>query len=252
MKLSICTDSVFSGMPTEQAMEIVHSWGFDTVEFWGWWDKDVKAIAQKRQELGLHIAGICTRFANLTDPACHAAYVEGLKETLAVAQTLHCTNIISQVGNDTGRPRAEQRQSIIEGLKACVPLLEAAGCTLLVEPLNTRVDHISYYLWSSDEAAEILTEVDSPAVKMLFDCYHQQIMEGDVTRRVCGLVDKIGHIHVAGNPGRHEPECGELRYESVLAALSDAGYTGHVGFEFFPKGDAQASLQYWNSQPFWK
>mgnify|MGYP000668235660 CR=1 FL=1 len=79
--------------------------------------------------------------------------------------------------------RELQRKSLVEGLKACAPLLEKKGVTLVVEPLNLRVDHRGYFLSGSDEAAEIIKEVGSPNVKMLFDIYHQQITEGDLVRR---------------------------------------------------------------------
>lgn len=246
MKISVCTDALFGGMSTPDAMEAVHSCGIHAVEFWDWWGKDIDAIDQKRRELGMEIAAFCTRFVSLTDPSCREEYLEGLKETIEVAKKLGCKRIISQVGNDTGKPREEQRQSLIEGLKCSVPYLEAAGCELVVEPLNIRVDHAGYFLWASDEAAAILEAVGSPSVRMLFDCYHQQIMEGDIIRRATTLIDWIDHVHVAGNPGRHEPECGEINYKAVFEALDEAGYTGYVGFEFFPVGDAKACLKYWS------
>ena len=133
---------------------------------------------------------------------------------------------------------------MVEGLKACVPYLEESGITLVVEPLNTRVDHAGYYLSSSDEAAEIMKEVGSPYVKMLFDIYHQQIMEGDLIRRIKEYIPYIGHFHAAGNPGRHELYQSEVDYGKVFAAIQETGYEGCVGLEYFPLDDPEKGLAF--------
>ena len=129
------------------------------------------------------------------------------------------------------------------GLEACLPLLEGTDMTLLVEPLNTRVDHPGYYLTSSDEAFEVVEAVGSPQVKVLFDIYHQQIMEGDLIRRIGANIDKIGHFHAAGSPGRHELYDGEIHYPAVLRAIQDSGYQGYVGLEYFPKQEPRTGIE---------
>jgi len=120
---------------------------------------------------------------------------------------------------------------------------EDAGVTLGVEPLNTIVDHPGYYLTSSAEGFEIVDAVDSPAVKLLFDVYHQQTSEGNVTRNLTNNVEQVGYVHVADVPGRHEPTTGKLDYENVLGALDEAGYDGYVGCEFTPRGDPLAAIE---------
>jgi hydroxypyruvate isomerase len=243
MKFSVCTDAIFSDMKTADAMKIVKDCGFSAVEFWNWWDKDLDAIAAAHRELGVEVAAFCTRFISLTDPSKREAFVQGLKDTLEAAKKLECKTLIAQVGDDTGARRDFQHQSIIDGLKACAPLLEEAGVTLTIEPLNTRVNHIGYYLWSSEEGADIIDAVGSPNVKMLFDYYHQQIMEGDLVRRSIAVLGRIGHIHTAGTPGRHELTDGEVNYPCIFRALEEAGYNGYVGLEYFPLEDAQAGLK---------
>lgn len=132
----------------------------------------------------------------------------------------------------------------MEGLKACVPYLEESGITLVVEPLNVRVDHAGYYLYSSDEAAGIMREVGSPYVKMLFDIYHQQITEGDLIRRIREYIPYIGHFHAAGNPGRHELYDGEIDYRKVFAAIGETGYDGYIGLEYFPEDEVEKGLAF--------
>jgi hydroxypyruvate isomerase len=114
--------------------------------------------------------------------------------------------------------REAQTQSLIEGLRACVPILEKEGVTLLIEPLNTRVNHQGYFLASSEEAFHIINQVGSPYVKILFDIYHQQITEGNVIANIRENIGLIGHFHAAGNPGRHELDNGELNYEQIFKA----------------------------------
>ena len=242
MKFSVCTDSVFSGVPTAEAMETVRACGIKAIEFWNWQGKDLAAIEENANRLSMEIAAFCTSAVSLTDPSCREKYISELKAALAVAKQLKCKRLISQVGNDTGDAAAKQRQSIIDGLKACVPLLEAADVTLLVEPLNTTIDHIGYYLSSSKEGGEIIDAVNSENVRLLYDCYHQQITEGDIIRNIQTLGPRIGHIHTAGNPGRHELNSGEMRYEGIFAAIDEMKYDGYVGLEYYPLRDVKESL----------
>jgi hydroxypyruvate isomerase len=134
-------------------------------------------------------------------------------------------------------PRDDQHRSLVEGLRACVPYLRDAGVTLLVEPLNTAVDHSGYYLSGSDEAFDVIDEVGDPHVKLLFDIYHQQITEGHLIARITRNIDKIGHFHAAGNPGRHELDSGEIHYPAVFRAIDASGYDGLIGLEYFPLGE---------------
>ena len=219
--------------------------GFKQVEFWGWWDQDVDAIAAAAQKNGVAIAAFCTKFVSLVDTSKRAEYIQGLKETIEVAKKLGCRTLISQVGNELpGVPRSEQHASLVEGLSAVAPMLAEAGITLTIEPLNLLVDHAGYYLSRSDEAFEVIRKVNSPYVKVLFDVYHQQITEGHLIQNIRTGAQWIGHYHVADNPGRGEIGTGEINYPNVLNAIAETGYNGFVGIELFPKaGCDEAALQ---------
>jgi len=246
MKYSICIDAIYSGKDFIESMKEVKSLGYDAIEFWEWWSKDIDKIDLARKELGLHVAALCTKFVSLVDPSKRDEYIAGLKETLPVAKKLGCKTIISQVGDEVqGLSREEQHQSLVDGLKVAAPLLESEDLTLVIEPLNLTVDHAGYYLWQSDEAGDIIAKVGSPNVLMLFDIYHQQIMEGDVTNRSIKHLKAIGHMHAAGTPGRHELDIGELNYNYIFNAINEAGYTGYIGFEYFPKREAKDGLSVW-------
>ncbi|MDR1093270.1 MAG: TIM barrel protein, partial [Clostridiales bacterium] len=225
MKLSFCLDAIYGGMPLPAAVGRAAGNGCRAVEFWNWPGKDIDAVAEAARKHGAEISAFCAKESDLTDPAKRAGYIAGLRETTPIAKKLNCKLLMTQVGPDlAGVPRAAQAKSVVEGLKACVPILEAADLTLAVEPLNAAYDHKGYFLSSSDECAEIIGAVGSGRVKMLFDIYHQQITEGDVTNRLKKYLPLIGHVHCAGHPGRHEPENGELNYNFILGALAAAGY----------------------------
>lgn len=243
MKLSVCIDSVFQGLDPIEAMRRVKRAGYDGYEFWGWWNKDLNAMLAEQRMLGLAPVAFCTKFFSLVDPADHGRYLDGLEESIAAAKLLGCPMLISQCGADTGAPRDEQHAHMADCLRRAAPLLEAAGVTLLLEPLNL-MDHPGYYLTSSEEGARAVREVGSPNVKLLFDLYHQQITEGDLIRHVERTIAEIRHFHSAGNPGRHELNRGELNYKNIFAAIRDLGYDGFVGVEYFPKDPAEDGLRY--------
>ncbi|MDR1531334.1 MAG: TIM barrel protein [Clostridiales bacterium] len=234
MKFSVCLDAVFHGRDTVESMKALAAAGINTVEFWAWWEKDLSAIQQAREELGINISAFCTKFVSLVDAGLRQTYLIRLEESIEAARKLGCAKLITQVGNTLeGTTKERQRQNLIEGLAACVPLLSDAGVTLLVEPINTK-EAKDYFLYSSEEAFDIVGEVGSSFVKVLFDIYHQQIMEGDLITRITENIGKIGHFHAAGNPGRHELHTGEIYYPDIFKAIDQSGFDGYMGLEYFP------------------
>ncbi len=237
MKISVCTDAVFKDIPTSQAIKEVSELGINTIEFWGWWDKNLGKIYEAKEQYNVNIATMCTRFVSLTEPEKRNEYIEGLEASVMAAKSVGVKKLITQTGNDTGKDRMYQHESLVEGLRACVPLLEKEGITLLVEPLNIYIDHQGYYLYSSKEAFEIIDEVGSDNVKILFDIYHQQIMEGNLINNITANIDKIGHFHAAGLPGRHELDIGEINYKNIFDAIDKSGYNEYIGLEYMPVND---------------
>ena len=232
---SVCIDAVFEGKSFADACAAVKNAGIPGIEFWGWWDKDLDALQAAQSANGLEISACCTKFISLVDPAVRGDYLQALTDSIAAAKRLGTTTLISQVGDfREGVPREEQRQSLVDGLREAAPRLEAAGVTLVIEPLNELVDHAGYFLIRSDEAFGIVDEVGSSNVKVVFDIYHQQISEGQLVRNIVSNIDKIGHFHAAGNPGRHELQRGEINYPQVFAAIQETDFEGYVGLEYWP------------------
>ncbi|WP_254274584.1 hydroxypyruvate isomerase family protein [Haloarcula marina] len=242
--LSVCIEMVFADRPLEERIERAAAAGADAVEFWGWQDKDLDAITEVCADADVELAAMLGADAPLTDPASTDDAVHDLERSIEVAAEFGCPNLIVTVGPEQAAiDRDAQHDAIVTALSRVAPMAEDAGITLGVEPLNTAVDHPEYYLTSTAEGREIVRAVDSPAVGLLFDVYHQQITEGDVTRSLTDAVDDLTYVHVADNPGRNEPGTGELNYETILSALAETGYDGYVGCEFSPVGDDSEAVE---------
>jgi hydroxypyruvate isomerase len=147
-------------------------------------------------------------------------------------------------GNRGGMSDARGLENCAEGLRQIAPLAEEKGVTLCVELLNSKVDHEDYMADHTAWGAALVKAVGSPRVKLLYDIYHMQIMEGDVIRTIRENVSAIAHFHTAGVPGRHEiDERQELNYPAICRAILDAGYTGYLAQEFVPTDDPVSALE---------
>ena len=242
MKLCVPIPCFFKNLPFDEALARIRVAGYEIAETYGWKSLDLIAAKESLDRHGVTLLSMCTTEFRLTDPACRELWVEGVRESCAAAKILGARKLITQVGPDTGAGREEQHKSIVEGLKAGAGILEAAGVTVMIEPLNTLVNHPGYYLTSSSEAFAIVKEVGSPNVKVVYDIYHQQISEGNIIPTVTGNLECIAHLHAAGHPGRHELQFGESDYRNIFAAIDAAGYTGYCGLEYKPLLDPEESL----------
>jgi hydroxypyruvate isomerase len=173
----------------------------------------------------------------------HAGVEAEVKAKLELAARYGIPNLIVFSGNRGGLSDEEGALVTAEGLRRLAPLAEAAGATLVLELLNSKVDHVDYQCDHTAWARLVMALVNSPAVKLLYDIYHMQIMEGDIIRTIQQAASLIGHVHTAGVPGRRDlDEAQELNYPAIMRALKDAGYAGFVGQEFIPKGDPVEAL----------
>jgi len=243
---------IYPDLPFTERIDKLNQHGFSTFEFWAWKDKDLEAL-ESRVERGMRVATFSgQRRGSLVEPADHPGYVEEVKESIEVARRLGCSRLmvlsdeLSEDGSVTTRYRpmdaAERAGNIALGLKQLAPIAEEQEVTLLLEPLNTIVDHPGYSLSSSRSAFDIIKRVGSERIKVLYDIYHLQIMEGNVIRTILDNIDHIGYIHAADVPGRFEPKTGELNYANIFKAIDAAGYQGYVGFEFQPREDTDRAL----------
>jgi hydroxypyruvate isomerase len=245
IKLSVCIDMILTEIPFLQRIETVKRLGYPAFEFWEWKNKDVDAILRKKTELGLEIATMMgSGWKPMNSEDARKTFVSDIQASLASAIRLGVKTLIVTTGSEDKKlSRAEQHTNYVAALKAVAPLAEQSQVTLVLEPLNTKVDHPGYFLQTAKEGFEILDEVGSPSVKMLFDIYHHQIMEGNVIQDITKNISKIAHFHVADVPGRHEPGTGEINYANVFRAIAASGYQGFVGLEFKPSRAAEETLK---------
>jgi hydroxypyruvate isomerase len=172
------------------------------------------------------------------DPANHPMLLAELEAGIPLAAHAGVPNLIAMFGNRHGASQAEDVANCVTGLKRIVPLAEKYGVTICLELLNSRVDHMGYEGDHTAFGVEVVQAVHSLRVKLLYDIYHMQIMEGDVIRTVRNNIPWIAHFHTGGVPGRHEIDLSqELNYRAVAKAIADTGFSGFVAHEFIPLGD---------------
>jgi len=243
MRLCVPIPCFFKNVDMCDAIRTVADLGFDAIETYKWKDLDLNAVKKTLDQTGVEFISMCTTEFRMTDPQYRELWLAGLKETCEAAERLGVKHLITQVGPDTGAPRDLQHAAIVETLKQATPILEKHGVTIMPEPLNTYVNHPGYYLWSAVEGFEIVREVDHPLVKVVYDIYHQQVMEGNIIPNITQNLDCIAHLHSAGHPGRHELQYGENDYKVIFAAVDKAGYQGACGLEYSPLLDPEESLR---------
>jgi hydroxypyruvate isomerase len=180
----------------------------------------------------------------LNDRANHDAIVRGLEAHLPRAAKAGVANLITFFGNRKGRADQEAKDNCVAGLERVKKAAEDAGVTICVELLNSKVDHKDYQGDHTAFGVDVVKAVDSPRVKLLYDIYHMQIMEGDVIRTIRENHANIAHYHTGGVPGRHELDgTQELNWPAICTAIVDTGFTGYLAHEFMPTRDPLTSLR---------
>ena len=234
----------FDPMPVEELARHAAAMGLKSVELC-----DAKHWPLLK-ELGMTCAisgshGFAKGFAHREEWAeCHAK----LRERIGQCADAGVGRVITFSGFRRGISDDEGIANMVAGLKELVPLAEEKKVTMCIEMLNSRVNinmkgHLDYFCDSIERTVEICKQIGSPRVKLLFDIYHVQIMQGDLITRIREHKDWIAHVHTAGNPGRNEiDDTQEITYPPLMKALLEIGYEGYVGQEFIPTRDKVASL----------
>ena len=256
-KFAVNTEMWWGKLPFLKRLEAAAALGFEAVEIWPWRGKDVNAVADTSKKLSLKIVQFTAwGFSpGMNDPKNKQKVVDEIGASCEVAKKWDCSMMCVVAGNDiAGKTQAEMHDTVIDALKAAAPVAEKAGVTLILEPMNIRVDHKGHCLYGSAPTMRIIKEVGSDFVKINWDLYHMHITEGDL----CGHLregmkaNAIGYIQIADHPGRHEPGTGEIHYPRVFKELQALGYKGHVGLELSPaKGEEAAAKAVWAADAAW-
>ena len=180
----------------------------------------------------------------LNDPANHDKIIKGLLDSIPRAAKAKVPNLITFFGNKKGRPDDDAIKNCVAALNQLKKAAEDNGVTLCVELLNSKVNHKDYQGDRTWFGVEVVKQVASPRVKLLYDIYHMQIMEGDIIRTIQNNKEWFAHFHTGGVPGRHEiDDTQELNWRTVAKAIVDTGYTGYFAHEFVPTRDPLTSLR---------
>ncbi len=231
----------------EKLFNTVKEIGFDAIEFWFRNEGSDEVVALAKRE-GLAVASMCGH-GSLTDginnPANHDDLEAELTDNIDFAAEHGIAGLICLSGN------RNPQQSEEDAVDACAAILsrvaphaESKGVNLNLELLNSKIDHPGYQCDHTAWGLAVIEKVASPRVKLLYDIYHMQIMEGDVIRTIRDNIGSIGHFHTAGNPGRQDlDETQELNYAGICQVIADLDYEYYVGHEYKPKGDLVESLR---------
>jgi hydroxypyruvate isomerase len=241
---------LFNEVPFLDRFAAARRAGFAGVEYLFPYEHDPSEIKRRLDEHGLtqvlHNLPAGNWSAGERGIASHpervAEFEDGVARAIQYATALGCTQLnclagIVPAGVDPDRARA----TFVTNLRGAARRLQDAGIRLLVEPINTR-DIPGFLLRTTAQALEIIGEVGSANLWLQYDVYHMQIMEGDLATTIEQHLDRIAHVQIADNPGRHEPGTGEINYEFLFEFLDRIGYSGWVGCEYKPAAGTEAGL----------
>lgn len=246
MRLSPCIEWHFADEHPAMADRIraTKAAGFDHAEFHLWRDKDIAGMAAALAETGVTLTGFCVDpRRSLVDPAQHEEFLDAVRDSLQAARELGSPPMIVASGfTREGVSQANHVAAAVAVLKRAAALAQAAGVTLLLEPLNDRVEHPGMFLVSTTLGLDIVEAVGSANLRLLFDVYHSATMGEDLEAVLSGRMQLVGHVQVADQPGRNEPGTGSLDWPHVIATLRTLGYDGALGLEYRPTMAIDQSL----------
>lgn len=250
--VSVMLWTVFRDLPFEQRLEKVAEAGYTNVELVGeyakWSKADFDAANAARKRLGIRFDATAGLRHGVGNPADRDAFLSELRQGLGPMETLDCPAMIVLSGNVVpGLSREAQHKSCIEGLKRAAAVVE--GKQIDGQPVRILLECIDpeenpkYFLTSAAEGMEIVRAVNHPQVQFLYDMFHEQIAEGNLTEKLEKHIDVVGLIHVADVPGRHQPGTGEIHYANIYRKLAALNYRHIVAMEFLPSGDEVEALR---------
>lgn len=259
-KIGVCIEPCFGDMDYKTRIETIAKIGYKYYDLWfhnkGFTGsaltdekKDFDMIAELNEKLGLTTTSFVHTHPDggielaLINKNHRSQIVDSLGEVIPLAKKIGCSNLVSGSGNiDPDIPDEEAFESMVETLQACAPILEKEGITILIEPWNNKVDHPDNWLNDPEITVDIIKNIGSPNVKLLYDIYHMQIMRGDHTAFMRENLEHIGHFQMAGVPGRNEPVDNEVNYPFLIREADRLGFNGVFGLEYWPTEEPEQSL----------
>lgn len=246
MKVSANLGFMWTDLTLPDAIRAAKAAGFHAVECHWPYETDPKEVSSALEDTGLTMLGLNTRRGDVAGGDNGLSAIPdrvdearaAIDEALAYAAAIGTPNVHVMAGFATG---PDAHACFVENLGYACAQAAVHGITILIEPLNSY-DAPGYFLSTTTQAQQIIDEVGQPNLKLMFDCYHVQLMEGDVTHKLSRLKPVIGHIQFASVPDRGAPDHGELNYAHIFAVIDDLGYSAPIGAEYKPAGDTGATL----------
>ena len=214
-----------------------------------WTNAEADRYKKQAQSFGMGMDTILAqhdwtkRPVTMVNPAHREGFLNDVKESIEWSKRLGIPQIIVMSGNvQPDLSHETQYASIVEGAKRAAALAAAASLDIIIEPLNSKVNHKGCFLTTCVEGLKIVQEVDNPHFKLLFDIYHEQVQIGNVIRTLTEAEPHVAVYHIADNPGRNDPGTGELDYDHIYKAIAKTGYSRYITMEYLPLGDQVQSL----------
>ncbi|MCP4177512.1 MAG: TIM barrel protein [bacterium] len=253
MKHSICLETIFTELPFHDRFEAASKAGFENVEFWSWEDKDISMIKDLCNQYALNVASFSgDKQFNLVDIKEHSEYIDFIQKSVDTAKQLDCHHLVihsNALGDEgvvlnhfSGISKSKRLTDALNTLKKLKTIAEESKTVLVLEALNTVIDHVGNTLETTYETSDLIRKVNSDYIKILYDVYHMQINEGNIIHTIKNNIDTIDYIHVADVPGRHEPGTGEINYKNVFKSLKQIEYKGVIGYELFPLSNSDNAI----------
>lgn len=243
---------LWTDLPLPDAIREAAEAGFQAVECHWPYHESVSEIRQALTDTGLPMLGLNTLRGDVSNGDNGVSAIVGreseardyIEQALSLAAQIQCQNVHVMAGFTD--QSAEAESTFRDNLRYASDLARQSGIGVLIEPLN-HYDAPGYHLSTLDAALDTINAVGQDNIKVMFDCYHLQIMQGDLIRRLSNHIGSIGHVQIAGVPARDEPDNGELHYPNLLKAFDDAGWQGYIGAEYKPTGPTASNLHWLNA-----
>jgi hydroxypyruvate isomerase len=219
--------------------------GFEAVEIWGLQGKDLPALGRALEQAGASLITLVGPRAQFMLDPNHEPFYQVLRDSVNAAQDLGCAGVVvsSGIGNP-GIKRAEQLRRLVDVFSRAAEITEGTRVMLLLENLNTRVDHPGTLLDLTSECLDVIRGVGAPSFRLLYDLYHSLTMGEDPSVVLKDAIDLVPHVQIADVPGRGEPGTGDVDWPARLAELRQLGYSGIVGLEFTPSKPSVEAVRY--------
>ena len=233
MKTSICIDMMYSYCSFYERFDEVKKSGINTIEFWKWSNKDINAIAKSGLNVSIfNIDSIDEKLSydlsrGIINDGRTEDFIKALNESIPIYKKLNASAMIVLIGENA----PFNRNNVCRCLNYALPILKNNNVNLVIEPLN-NIDRKGYSMPYSSPIFDILKELNSENIKMLYDIYHQNMMNDFSIDEICKIISLIGHFHIADAPGRHQPGTGAIDYIPILRKINELPYDGYIGLEY--------------------